>query len=141
MSIAVRDVNAAEFQRAVYFASPEAEDEWSDLFANDYWVNIAHLLQEHDLIEVIRQDGAYWGMLLVVKAEPPVVKVKELMFKELESVPETGDSPVEVKWQGPTNKWCLVRKSDGAVVTKGIANKDEATEEAMRYSQKEAVTE
>ena len=91
----------------------------------EYWSHIARRLTPGDIIEVLAENGAFYGQVLVRVSDKLWAKVAVLSWHEFDS--QSVDSKkLEVTWKGPVNKHCVVRVSDGEIIEKGFQTKDEA---------------
>jgi hypothetical protein len=106
-----------------------------------YWVHASAHLRMFDTIAVMPQNGAYYAELLVTNVITTstgvkIPSLKVLMHIELKEVaapapePEVGEvhatDTYSVEWKGPAHRFCIIRKSDRALVEKGIAKKEDA---------------
>ncbi len=102
-----------------------------------FWAHHAVKLKPMDEIRARAEDGTWVGYYLVLDSSRTWAKVKQLSLHHLGtadvSLTQASESEMqgfigahEVKHRGP-HKWSVVRKSDGAVIVEGIAQRDEAT--------------
>lgn len=91
----------------------------------EYWTHIARRLTPGDVIEVLAENGSFFGTLLVRVCEKTWAKVAVLSWHDFESQ-AVASTKYDVAWKGPVNKHCVVRVSDGEVIEKGFQTKDEA---------------
>lgn len=97
-----------------------------------FFANVASQMNRYDKVDVHSEDGSYWAELLVLSKTENSVTTDCLRFKNLtmdEKALKDHNSKYEVKWLGPSAKWCVVRKSDNVAVSKGNMNKDLAIAE------------
>ena len=110
-------LSAAEFAVTTYFHAAAVGVSPDQVTEPDYWAHVASTLRPGNRIEVLAEDGMWWGMLLVRAAGATDASVQWLNLVALGK--ETADldtSPYDVKWRGPKALWGVVRKSDGAVL-------------------------
>lgn len=98
-----------------------------------YWKQCASRLGPLDLITVYADDGSYWAQLLVTQSQPTVgaavriVQHIDLAGKakdDQKAVPSKEDE-YEIAWRGFL-KHCVIRKSDGTMISKGNESKADA---------------
>lgn len=106
----------AEHRRNIYTVTPEAGTPYDALLKDGYWAHVSAKLRSGDRIEVLAEDGSYFAELLVLDAGRLYAKVAELRHVKLDVVEvQEGDlmlEGLEVKWQGPHLKWCVLRGKD-----------------------------
>ena len=109
-----------------------------DLRTPDYWAHIAVHLTQHDTIRVIPDDGTWYAWLVVIQCDKNSAHIEVLQFIDLDpAVTNVGDGPAipnthEVKWRGRHQKWCVIRRVDGALLRTGL-KRDEAVEWLVNY--------
>lgn len=131
----------AEHTVIVYAHSPEVGVTLDDLLKPEYWSHVAPQLRAGHRIEVMAGDGAWWAMLLVRATGRHEAVVQALQFVELgEQAAEISatDMPYEVKWGGPSRKFRVVRKSDGAVIKDEFAVREHADRWLKNHLQSQA---
>lgn len=119
----------AEHKRHDFVADVPPELKVEDLLEPGYWAHVAVEMQPFDFIEARWEDGSRIAHLRVVFAERTYAKVKLIDVEELgeESAEEPEVSLThDIKWRGPANKYCVIRKSDGMVVQKGFRERSAA---------------
>jgi hypothetical protein len=94
----------------------------------EYWAHVGRQLRRHDMVRIIPEDGSYFAEALVLDAGSGFAKVKLLRRESLEETSEeTGDLvTLFVKYNGPHDKWTVIRKSDGEKLKTGAAEKADA---------------
>lgn len=104
------------------------EHDYKDCFNPAYWSINALKASRDDIIHVRTEDQRFYAELYVVDANRQGLSVIELAYYDLQkAVPALADdTEYFVKWRGPTHRWCVVRKSDNAVMQTLIASKLEA---------------
>jgi hypothetical protein len=122
-------LSAAEFAVTTYFhiaSVGTAPDEVTD---PEYWAHVAALLRTGNRVEVLAEDGAWWGMLIVRAAGATDAQVQWLSLVPLgQESADLDTSPYEVKWRGPKALWGVVRKSDAAVLQDKFPVREQAEE-------------
>jgi hypothetical protein len=130
------DFQEAEYMFRTYVAEIEQGVTPEELLKQGYWAHHAEKLRPWDEIKARAKDGTWMAHLVVLDSSRTWAKVKQISFHRLAtddvSLTEGSDKEAakemekyEVKWRGPAHKWCVVRKSDAAVLAEGRA-KDEA---------------
>lgn len=108
-----------------------------DLLEPKVWASIADKIRPWDRIEVIEESGKYVAELFVVSTSRQWIRVAPIMFKDLSDAGESGvvegESGHEVTWRGPHAKWCVVRTSDGSVISERNESKDAALKQKGEY--------
>jgi hypothetical protein len=94
----------------------------------EYWAHVGKNLRQHDTIRLIPEDGSYFAEALVLDSGPGFAKLKMLRHVSLE---ENGEAVAEtvdffVKYNGPHDKWSVIRRSDGEKLKTGLAAKPDA---------------
>jgi hypothetical protein len=108
----------------------EADVPYEAVLKPDYWKQCATKFVPYDPMEVRREDGAWIGWLRVIDHGANWVKVVEerppLMLDEHPSdraVPIDGHT---VKWNGPYDKWAIIRDYDKAKIQAGFLHRADA---------------
>lgn len=95
----------------------------------DFWSQIANSLAVCDVIEVHTDDRAYYAEVYVRDKGRNWAKVEVLRHIKFDSAVD--DTPIdpgyEVKFKGPVNKWCVIRKSDGEIIKDKAETKEAAS--------------
>jgi len=104
------------------------DHEYSDCFVPSFWSIIAPLVGRDDIIRVRTEDQRFYAELYVVDANRQGLSVVEMRHISLQKeVPELApDADYEVKWKGPQWRYCVVRKSDNAMMQKHLTDKVDA---------------
>lgn len=130
-SIKESHVQRAEFGNTVWRADIDPGTPFEEILRPEFWahVTVPRSFNPGDKIELYPQDGSYYAMLLVRDCGATWAKVEVLLEKKFEA----GRDPVnidtsgyEVHWQGPVNKYVVIRLSDKAVISKGFKAKEDA---------------
>lgn len=107
-----------------------------DLTDPAYWAHVAaeRALQKMDRVEARAISGEWVAELMVVTAGRNYAQMKLLVVHDLSTyVPKaTAEPKHEVRLRGP-HKWCVVRKSDGAVIQQGLDTKHAAEAAMTQY--------
>lgn len=101
----------AEYRRNIFRAITEEGTTFEETLDPTYWVHVAVKLQAGDRIEVVAEDGSYFGELYVIQTGRVHAKVAQLMYLELSpSEPtENEDKDYKVAWKGPHSKWAVIK--------------------------------
>ncbi len=131
---------AAEYQRQHFFVRIPHGTKKETLMHPDYWAHVAdQVMSVHSLIEVVAEDNSFWGILLVVDRDKNWLRVKDVQWAWLhEDVGEDDLAQLKdftVKWRGAA-KYAIIRNSDRAVITDGIADKREAYAQAVQLQKR-----
>lgn len=117
----------AEFAIKQWYVTPT--EPFDALMDPSFWgkADAAKDMRPGDRIEVLAEDGSYWGMLLVRSASRSSAVVVPLDFKQLtaEAPPSAEFSGFEVKWAGPQRKFRAMRIEDKAVLRDGFDTKEQ----------------
>lgn len=120
----------ATFNRNVWSIIPEFGTTKEDILRPEYWAHISIKLKPMDKIEVVFEDMSQYIELMVVDSGRVWTKVVVISEKMLENVEQELPKELkqfEVKWQGPHNKYVVVRLKDNEILKKEISSKEEAT--------------
>ena len=124
-----------EFMRTTFVAVAEQGTTQEDLLRPDFWSNIAAQVKPWDEIEVLSDDGTFYGEYLVLSCSKTWVKVKEMRYEDLTQgakktngvgVAEESQSEFSVKWRGPVLKWCVIRILDKQPIKDGFVSEADA---------------
>jgi hypothetical protein len=108
----------------------EAGQEFKDVFEEGFFRLAAHKIHLSDLIEVRDDLLSFWGLVIVTACDQvrSFVRVQPLQHVRLapESVDETIGAAFKIENRGLTERFAVVRSSDGTTVRTGIKSHDEA---------------
>ncbi len=125
-----------------------ADTSVESLLQSETWAHCSFKFAPYDEIVVVPEGGPYRAHLIVMDAGKNFAKLRLLgviLLNETsdatlrvpvpDALPEAlpADAPVEVKWNGPTDKYTVLRKGDGEKLKTGIAVKAEAIAWAMKH--------
>jgi hypothetical protein len=121
----------------VHAAVLPAGTDFSDALRSDFWALVAHRLRPADQIEIHVDTQVFYGRLLVRdvtgtganKTRAVVSQLERHHFDQLERTDEAVTH--EIRHQGPHLRWCVIRRSDGKIVSDGHDSK-EVAESALR---------
>lgn len=121
-------MRAEEFMRRAWAINVPQGVTPEQVLEKEFWAFHAMHLSPYDMIEARWEDGSYWGMYVVCGCDRTWAKVHQLLLAPLTTsdVSLSQSAKFEVKFMGPTKKHCVIRKSDSAIVTEGIALKADA---------------
>jgi hypothetical protein len=84
----------------------------------EFWAHVGKDLRPFDRIELMAQDRTFIAELVVLSSGPGFAKVKLLESYDLTDdmagveAEESAESPFLVKWNGPSDKYAVIRTSD-----------------------------
>ena len=119
----------AESKRNVWVADIDPKLIVDDILEPGYWAHVAAQMTPMDLIEARWEDGARIVTLRVLYCERTYAKVRLVATEELGGIVAEAPESVKkhyVEWKGTTLKHCVIRKSDGMVVSSGHREKNGA---------------
>jgi len=122
----------AAYERQIYQASVEAGVSFEETLKPEFWSHVAARLRHNDRIEVLAEDGEYFGELIVQDVGRLYAKVGVLRFVELGSpavdpaLTAAMAPQFVVEYKGPTLKHCVIRKADNEIIQEGISKKGDA---------------
>lgn len=133
----------AEYKRTVYRGVVERGVSPEDVIHPAYWAYHSAKLKPWDRVELIAEDGTWFGEYLVLGCDRTWARVFALRVVMLTSAdvaetqaananegkPEQSSSIApanEVRFRGPVRKWSVIRVSDSAILAEGISQKREA---------------
>jgi len=119
----------AEFERIVWTCKPSNDVEIKDLLEPAFWANVAAKLRIGHQIEAVPPDQSFFVRLLVVGCDRLWAKVIVLQKVQIhkDRVSESPSKKKEdfvVKFNGPKDKWVVLRGTDKLV--KGKDSREEA---------------
>lgn len=130
----IHDFASAEYKRALFRFSLPQSFEKDDLEKSENWINIAKAYpdlglnknnQGPALIEVVREDCAFFALCLVIGRVGDNLFIKIINFCELSSAPkELGDC--DILWKGPARKFSVIRRTDNKELKSGFSSREEA---------------
>lgn len=138
-----------DFMRTTFVAVAEQGVTREQLLSPDYWSHVAARAKPWDKIEVLSDDGTFYGEYLVLSCGRNWLKLRELMYLSLTSndvsqtqakaldtgVTSQNDDPeFVVKWRGPVLKWSIIRSSDRQPIKEGFASEADARVAMNEYS-------
>lgn len=128
------NIKSGDIQRTIFRHELEQNFEKEDLIKPEKWRQIAKAhptLKVGDIIEVLREDNAFYAELLVVGKANDDIFIKFLNFVKLEDE-ETDverlakESDFEISWKGPIKRFALIRKLDSKEIKDKFSSKEEA---------------
>lgn len=110
-----------------------------DVLKPMYWSHVAVKFETFDRIEVREETGAWLLEAVVTRAERNWASVVMLNHYPLDTaeadIDETVGAQHQVKWCGPVNKWCILRKGTGQTIEMKIESKRDALGRLAQYEQ------
>lgn len=128
---------SSEHMRNVWVAVPEHGTPFEACLNPAYWAHVSARMRPWDRIEILPEDGSYFGELLVQDAGRLYAKVAVLRHLPLTVVEVRGEdaatSLYEVKWAGAVKKWRVMRKADRAELRDKFQTQGEASSWLTQY--------
>lgn len=128
---------SSEHMRNLWVAVPEHGTPFEATLNPAYWAHVSARMRPWDRIEILPEDGSYFGELLVQDAGRLYAKVAVLRHLPLALVEVRGEdaatSLYEVKWAGQVKKWRVMRKADRAELRDKFQTQGEATGWLAQY--------
>lgn len=100
-----------------------------DALVPEFWAHVGKKLRPLNRIELQAQDMTFIAECIVLAAGPGFAKVKMLEYYSLAESAESAaeqmtaaviEGQYEVKWNGPSHKWVVIRVSDGMMLQTGF---------------------
>ncbi len=104
-----------------------ADTDPKQLLARAYFRHYANQLRAGDILTCFWEDGSYeasYRVMFVSKAEVAVSERWHCKHIMVDVEEET--ATYEVKWRGPTAKWCVIAKATSDVVKSGFEAQEQA---------------
>lgn len=130
------DMLQAEYAYLMYYVVSPSGVKLKDLQDPAYWCHVAQKFNPGTRIEVDAEDGSFYAKLKVTYCDRLSAHVVVLDYKELSNPIHNIQSDRElyhIRYNGPTAKWCVVRKADKVLLEKGMNTQDEAEEWLKEY--------
>lgn len=122
----------AEEARVRYHVTIGREFKKEDIFASENWTQVlasGFKIKIGDRIEIIREDYAFYILVMVIAVDKHGLNLKELSFVQIEEEgEEKEDSGLKIIWKGPVIKYAVIRSGSKGEkeLGKGFATKIEA---------------
>ena len=130
-----KQLQQVAFHHNEWCADVEAGIQVERILNPDFWAHVATKLKRGDIIRVIPQDMSWFAELLVagstkVAAHVIPLRIQDLTEKKskIASDDDTGNALYFTKWRGPRALWCVLRRSDNAVLAEKLGSKDMAAQ-------------
>ena len=128
------DIHPQEFTRLTYRVDIDPDVTLEDIEKPEFFSNIvnSHLKREGSrfpLLECVWKDDSKIAEYYVtaVAEGSAIVKLKGVVhFHSGEETVQTQVGEFDLKYKGRLQKWCIIRKSDGATINEGLENKETA---------------
>lgn len=135
-------IQLAEQWRNDFVVQAEVGVTPQDIVDPAYWALAAAQFHPYDRIEVRLESGEWMADLVVLQVDRTWAKMHVLHFYELASVSEVAPAPEKyrIEWKGPAMRFAVIRISDGALLEKGLQDKDAAGVWLRQYDKTTAVT-
>lgn len=111
--------------RVLYTCSPLVGTKQADVLKPEFWAHVAERLRPCDQVELIPEDMSFYMRVIVTSTENQAANVALLEFVELQAetiVAQDNDEYI-VAWGGVSDRYRVIRKSDGAVLSRGNQTK------------------
>lgn len=127
----------AEYERSDWIVNAPEGATLDDVKKPEFWAFVAPQMRPFDHVEVRADDGTWVAQFIVTAADRTWAKIAEIYTVKLASAADEmkNSSAFDVDYKGPHKKWCIIRRSDSAMVREGIGTKDEAFKERERLEQ------
>lgn len=136
----------AEHHRAIYYLIAPLGVTYEDILRPEFWAHVASRINgPMDHIEVLAEDYTFHVVLMVMDKGTnwvkvvPISDVRDLSQAAPDEVTDGEESPYEVKFGGPKDRYRVLRKSDNSVIKSGFANKTEAEKYVSEYRRAVAI--
>lgn len=118
----------AEAVRNMWSVVPEEGTTLADVLDPVYWSHNARKLRPCDIIEVMPDDGSYYGRLIVRSVGPAGVHVAKLEYVAFDAVePQASAASLfTVAWKGPHHRWVVMRLADKEIIQANFENQTDA---------------
>jgi hypothetical protein len=132
MSIGPGRMKAAEYERRDWVVNAPQGTIPEDIQDPAFWALHAAKLSPYDHVEVRADDGTWIAQCIVLGCERTWARVHTLAVHRLTSADVAMTQAAreaarfELKFRGPADKWCVIRRKDGAIVKDGCHTKDQA---------------
>lgn len=126
------NLKSGDFVRTVFRHQLEQHFTKEDLLNCEKWRQIAKshpALKAGDIVEVLREDNAFFAVLLITGKIDDNIFVKILSFNNLEedaAEDAAKASDFEITWKGPVKKFTITRIQDKREIKDKFSSKDEA---------------
>lgn len=128
------NIKAGDMERTIFRHQLEQNFDKEELLKPEKWRQVAKshpTLKAGSIIEVLREDNAFYAELLVVGRVNDEIFIKFIHFVKLEDddvIEEklVKESDFEITWKGPMKKFSLIRKSDSKEIKDKFSSKEEA---------------
>lgn len=127
--------------RAFYDVILPGEVAMEDALKPEYWAHIGAKLKQHDVITIFPEDGSGFVEVIVLNAGRGFAKlrpIREVQFAEPGEDPVDEDANLQVKWNGPHEKYVVIRRTDGEKLKTGLASKVDAQRWTLEYAAAQA---
>ena len=104
------------------------EHTYEDCFNPKFWSFIARRVSVGDIIDVRTIDQRFYAELYVIESSRIHVSVVELRHFELNNLAGSKQIDLELKptWKGPSWRWCVIRQTDGEIMTRNLPSQSAA---------------
>ena len=127
----------AEYARQDWVVNAEEGTTISDVLDPAYWAHVSAQMKPYDRVEVRLETGEWMLDLLVLSSDRNWARVHVLHNHSLVEVGQVAPPATlhQVKWRGPQHKHCVVRISDGQVLSANHDTADIAAQWLKNYEQ------
>jgi hypothetical protein len=136
--IAINRFAQAEQKRTVYRVTLPEGVAFEATLHPTYWAHVSTRLVPYDRIEVLAEDGRFFGELLVTKVSRTEAHMAKLSLTDLDpsmkTIPSHTTEDMKVSWKGEMRKFVIERMADNTVIREGIDQRSVAISEAEAYA-------
>ena len=114
-----RYFKVGSFRQNTWFVDVRRHLAFEDVLKREFWSHVTGRLRTGDKIAVIREDGGFYGELIVFAVGINWAEVRVLVGPIAGSSIHAGSRAAddfEIKDMGTIQHWVVIRKSDGAFV-------------------------
>lgn len=131
LNLKIRDgaVQTSDHFTTRWSAVLPAEHDFDEVKNPAYWSIPAKRMRTDDIVEIRSEDQRFYAEAYILKATPQGVVMKIMRYEDLqnEKPAELADGDLyEYAYKGPQWKHCVIRKSDGEPMAKGLNSKADA---------------
>lgn len=126
-----RNFGLAEQRRNIWLATAGGVVTEDDVLTHDFWAHVAMKLQPCDEIIVLHESNEWRVHLSVLSVDKAGAAVGVIMANDWREVAKDAldaSDVFTVRFRGPYDRYCVVRKDNGEVIKKGFQTKEAALE-------------
>lgn len=128
-------LNLAQHAIFTLYTTIPPEQDWQLCLRPEYWSKVTDRLRPGCRIIVDAEDGSA-TMTLMVRKVTRTEAVVWCIFRaecdvDVDMSVEGWESHFEIKWRGPTHRYCVIRLSDKEQLTSGLQSRPDAVKYVM----------